>query len=205
MKDIFISLPILGVCSLIFLFTADRETANLVANGNFEIGDVSSRTIPDDPSGSEVVFKRVTPRHDTLGAAIGPTDTISEAWLTIPATLYDLGFLYQVGMAENSPADNKFGAFSNSVTGSQSNLNPGSGRFSSAGMVGPGNLTALVSAEQNALLRSNAGTGSVFLDQVVAVTSPVPDAGSSALLMALALIGLAGIHRIRAHAAAQAL
>ena len=205
MKDAFISLPSLGVCALIFLFTADRGTANLVANGDFETGDLNSWTFTNaHPARKKVAAKTVPPPHHGTrgGAAMGATDTtpdvISEALATIPATAYDLAFLYQVGFADNSAADNKSDALSTGLSVPQSNLNAGAGTSSNTGMIGPGNLTALALPRRNALSDSNSRTATDLPKPVVAVASPVPDAGSSALLLMLSVIALAGFERIRA-------
>jgi hypothetical protein len=162
-------------------------SANLIANGDFEPGDFTGWT----PTGPNIFVDHGPGPDTTFGAFFGANangfNTISQTFATTPGASYTLTFFYQVtNLGTPIPANNEFDVLWNGVSigGSlfpQSDVNPGS--------IMPTFTEKATGTSTTLTFKGFNAPSFDFLDNV-SVTQSVPDAGSSVLLLGLALVGL---------------
>jgi hypothetical protein len=182
-------LGMLGLVGVFALSVSQSANANLITNGDFETGDFTGWTVTKAAFES-IIFVDHGPGPDTtFGAFFGATstdfDAISQTFVTTPGALYTLSFFHQV-VNTKFPADNEFRVlFAGAVVFDNLNANPGFGTFTfNLQAIGP--LTTLEFEGRNFPAFD-------FLDNVS--VQAAPDAGSSALLLGLAVTGLVFIRR----------
>ena len=171
---------------LLLLGPARFVSANLVTNSDFETGDFTGWTVTKAASGSAIGVNFGFGPDTTLGAFFGATghdfDAISQNLATSPGAFYTLTFFYQVLTAPSQSPDNHFRAlFGGNVVYNNLNAISGYGTFTFH-VHASGSLTTLEFEGYNP-------PGLDFLDNV-SVTQSAPDAGSSVLLLGLALVAL---------------
>ena len=181
---------------VLLIGTTRFASANLITNGDFETGNFTGWTVTHAFSGSLIFVDHGFGPDTTFGAFFGAVgtdfDSISQTFATIPGASYTLSFFYQINNTE-SQANNYFNVLWNglSIGGGlfpQSDVNPGYGTFTFTEQA-TGTSTTLEFDGRNL-------PSTDFLDDVSVQRVPqVPDAGSSALLLGLAMAGLVLIGR----------
>ena len=177
-------------------------SANLVTNGDFETGDFTGWSVTHAATGSDIFVDLGLGPDPTFGAFFGATgsdfDSISQTFATTPGASYTLSFFYQVtNIGAPIPANNGFDVLWNGVSVGgglfpQFDVNPGFGTFT-FNLKATGTSTTLTCEGRNA-------PSFDFLDNVSVNGTDgtgVPDGGSSALLLGMAVVALLLVRPMR--------
>lgn len=186
--------PLLGrilAVGILLVATAGRlASANLIVNPGFETGDFSGWTFTTGPSSTSGVSKS-NPHSGTFAVVLNDTTTpipieeLSQTVSTSPGSFYDVSFwLFNSAGGSNS--------FIASFAGTALAI----GGSPASPYAQHGFSVQATSGSSTMDFRDFNIGGEWWLDDVsVTLSRSVPDAGSSALLLGLGLVGLLGVHR----------
>lgn len=182
----------LAICVALWISTT-FASANLITNGNFDTADFTGWTVTHAPVGSNIdVGANVEFHGFNFGATFGADitfDSISQTFSTTPGTVYLVSFYYQVGfVSDPSLLDNEFQALFNSavIFHDLNRVGTGQGQVLQFQLVATGATSTLEFQGRNTPYLD-------FLDDVS--VTPLPDTGSSALLLSLGLVALFAVQR----------
>jgi hypothetical protein len=187
----------LAISVLLLVLTGRIASANLITNGGFETGDFTGWTATPAASGSNFGVVLGNQHSGTYTAAFGAfgsdLDAISQTFATTAGTPYDLTF-YLFNRNDGQTPNNEFRVSFGGVTVLDLVAAPDFGYtlYSFSAQATGSSLTLEFAGRQ--------AVGNFFLDDVSVeprdvIGNGVPDTGSSALLLAFALVGLAFTRR----------
>ncbi len=165
---------------MLLLCAGHLACGDLITNGGFESGDFSGWTVtPAGDGGGEVFVIPLAAHSGNFGAAFGAVlsdlDSISQTFVTVPGSFYDLSFFYEVRKDEASP-DNAFRVlFGGVVVYENLNAAPSFGELSFH-LVATSSSTTLEFQGRNA-------PSFDFLDDVSLNASSVPEPENAALIL----------------------
>jgi hypothetical protein len=112
---------LISACFAITALWIGQARANLVANGDFETGNLNGWTV--SPGTADIGIDSTFPNNGNFDAFFGnPPGTLSQSLITVPGTDYVLSFaVFDEFSAFSDTFTVTFGGFSQTITGDQAN------------------------------------------------------------------------------------